>query len=426
MRIGLFSDFYLPNINGISFVLEITHEQLTALGHEVYIFAPATNLKAKELNDPPYVYRFPAIEGMFFDEQLTSVFFPPAAYLKIKRLHLDIIHFFTPAQVGLLGIYTAIRDDIPLVAQYSTDLYQYVEKYPRVLPGTIALSLVAPFILRLTPRETVRLMSVLRPKRSLTAWHKNVIARMHIALHDRSDAVIALSPKMKKQLDAWGGKTKTTLLPTGVDALSPGTASEVAAFKKDYGINPSDNLLLYAGRVSREKNLELLVDMFARLEAADNTTLVLAGSIHSPDLVEKAKNSPYADKIIFTGKYDRSYAGTIYAAADIFLFPSLTDTQGLVVNEAAAAGLPLVLCDPDFSEVFIDNKTGLLASSHSVGFARTVDRLIGDSALCDRLAAQAQKTAKSYSERDQVKKLVKLYVKSIRNHKPRSSFFTPR
>lgn len=121
MRIGLFSDTYLPTTNGISYVLQIMQKRLEELGHEVYIFAPATNLRGEEPDDNDHVFRFPAIEGVFFDEQLTSVFFPSRAMKKIKALKLDVIHFFTPSQIGLMGAYAAIREDIPLISQYSTD-----------------------------------------------------------------------------------------------------------------------------------------------------------------------------------------------------------------------------------------------------------------------------------------------------------------
>lgn len=421
MRIGLFSDFYFPSVNGISFVLQITYEQLTKLGHEVYIFAPASNLRGKEPNDPPYVYRFPAVEGLFFDEQFTSVFFPPSQLRKIKRLELDLIHYFTPGQIGLLGVHAAIKEDIPLVSQYSTDLYQYVEKYPTVLPGTIALSLSTPFFLRMTPRELMKLLTVFKPHYRLTAWHKNIIKKMHVMLHNRSDAVIALSTKMKKQLDSWGSQTEATLMPTGIDQLPQPSHQDLAEFRRSFGITDDDQVMLYVGRLSKEKNLDLLIDSFEYVAAARPTAkLMMVGDFDYRERLEaRAGRSSYADRVIFTGRIERQKLGLAYGIASVFVFPSLTDTQGLVVNEAAAAGLPLVMCDPDVSEVFVPNESGLLAPNSVKGFAEIVGHLLDNPRLRNRLAKGARSNAGRFTEHGQAKRLEKLYIRCIKQHRPR-------
>lgn len=414
MRIGLFSDMYFPSINGISFVLDMTHRQMTALGHEVYIFAPASNLRGVEKNDPDYVIRFPAIEGVFFDEQLTSVFFPPAAYQKIHRLNLDIVHFFTPGQIGLQGVYCALKDGIPLVSQYSTDVYHYVEKYPKTLAATISLPFVLPFILRLTPRESVRMLSALKPKKNITQWHKDMVLRLHREVHNRCDAVIALSRKMQKQLDSWESHTPVTLLPSGVDVLPQASTDQISGFKQQYGIPKRSIVFLYAGRVSREKNLELLVDAFEQLPSEQSTTLVFAGTNHSRKLVDRAAHSLRAKDITFTGRYDRSAAHIIYASADIFLFPSLTDTQGLVVHEAASMKLPLIMCDDEVSEVFVPNETGLLAKNDSRDYAEKMQLLANDAALRKRMGEKACDRARQFTEKKQAKKLEMLYRECIK------------
>lgn len=419
MKIGLFSDTYLPTTNGISFVLQIMQTRLEELGHEVYIFAPATNLRGEEAGDNERIIRFPALEGVFFDEQLTSVFFPPRAMKKIRALELDIIHFFTPAQIGLMGAAAAIREDIPLVGQYSTDLYQYVERYPNVLPGTIALSLIAPFVLKLTPREIMKMMGAFKPKRTVTAWHKGMVARMHMMLHDDCDGVIALSSKMQKQLDGWGSKTPSTLLPTGVDTLPVASAAQVSAFNETHGIHKNDTVILYVGRLSREKNLDLLVEAFALLHKTHkNTTLLLVGDFdYREELEKKVEELGISEKVVFPGRIARNTLSVAYQAADIFAFPSITDTQGLVVNEAAHAGLPLVLCDGEVSEVFVEGVTGIAVASNATSFADSLSRLLDDDALRKQLGKQAKIRAKEFSELGQMQKLEKLYEKWIAQHK---------
>lgn len=419
MKIGLFTDTYLPVTNGISYVVQIMQRNLEALGHEVYIFAPATNLRAKEIGDEPHVFRFPAVEGVFFDEQLTSVFFPSAAMRKIKKLDLDVIHFFTPAQIGLMGVYAATRQNIPLINQYSTDLYHYVERYPSVLPGTIALALTTPWMLKMTPRQMVRLMTVFKPKKTISEWHKSMVARMHKILHDHCDAVIALSKKMQKQLDSWGSQTHSTLLPTGVDALPVPTKARLEQFHNQFDIKTSDKILLYVGRMSREKNLDLLLDMFeyVAIQEPDAKLMFVGDFDQREELEAKSRASQFADRIIFTGLMPRQDLGVAYKTASAFVFPSITDTQGLVVNEAAAAGLPLVLCDEEVSEIFVAGETGLLAANEPRDFAGKVLDLLRDDKLASQLGSNGAKRATQYSEIGQMKKLEELYKKCIDNHK---------
>lgn len=416
MRIGLFSDTYLPQVNGISYVLQITADELTKLGHEVHIFAPATNLQGREPKDNAHVHRFPAVEGIFFSDQLTSLFFPPWVLRKIKQVDLDIIHIFSPGQIGLLGAQAAIKEEIPLVSQYSTDLYKYVERYPSVLPGSIILTLSSPVILRLKPREIAEAAKLLKPKHSVTAWHKQLIAGAHTLVHDRCAAVIALSPKMQKQLQAWNPDSYVALLPTGVDRILPLSPTAPQEFRKKHGIAEDDQVLLYVGRLSREKNLDLLIDSFKHVGAKHpKAKLVLVGSYDYEDtLKEKAAELPFGDRIIFVGAVPRAELGAVYEAADIFLFASLTDTQGLVVNEAAASGLPLVLCDADVSEVFMDGKTGLHAPTKARGFAHAVMKLLSDEPLRKKLGEAAQKEASKYTEYKQTKKLETIYKRIAR------------
>lgn len=419
MRIGLFSDTYLPTTNGISYVLQIMQTKLEELGHEVYIFAPATNLRADEPNDNDHILRFPAIEGILFDEQLTSVFFPPRVLKKIKKLDLDVIHFFTPGQIGLLGAAAAIRLDLPLVSQYSTDVYHYVEQYPNVLPGTIALSLISPFVFKMTPRETIKMMGVFKPEKTITEWHKSMVARLHVMLHDNCDAVIALSRKMQHQIDSWGSTTETTLLPTGVDPIPKASDKDIAEFKSNHGITNTDRILLYVGRLSREKNLDLLVDAFNKISESNNDVkLMFVGDFdYRKNLEERASDLGISDKVIFPGRILRNKLDVAYSSASIFLFPSTTDTQGLVVHEAAGASLPLILCDQEVSEVFVKDETGLLASEDPADFASQIQKLLDNPDLAKKLGMAAKKRAAQFSEIGQMEQLEKLYQKIIDEHK---------
>jgi 1,2-diacylglycerol 3-alpha-glucosyltransferase len=144
--LDFFSDTYLPINNGISYVVELTRSGLEALGHEVYIFAPSPD--SDYVEDDGHIIRYRAIKGATYEDDLTSVFFPPLQLQKINKLKLDIIHFFTPNQVGLLGLMAGLKYDVPVIAQYSTDIYQYVDYYPAAEKVILAFPIAAPIVLK--------------------------------------------------------------------------------------------------------------------------------------------------------------------------------------------------------------------------------------------------------------------------------------
>ncbi len=419
MRIGLFSDTYLPINNGISFVVQLTRQGLEILGHEVYIFAPRPDVDHEETDS--HIIRFRAIKGVTYEEDLTSIFFPPAQLQKINKLNLDVIQFFTPNQVGLLGLMAGLRYEIPVISQYSTDLYQYVEYYPAAQKVILGFPIAAPIVLGGRLKNWGKAIGSLSKDRHVKSWLKRLTAEYVTSMHDKCDAVIVLSKKHQRQLQEWNTHTDLVLLPTGVDPLAAPTKKELEVFKTKYHIKPSDKVILYAGRISKEKNLDLLLDCFVGFIAKTNPNikLMFAGDFdYKEELEQKAAESGFGERILFTGRYERSKAGVIYAAADVFAFPSLTDTQGLVLHEAAGAGLPLVLCDPHVSEIFHDGTNGLLAADEPEDYASKLLEVLSNTKVRNKMSQQSKKLAAQYTEATQIKELEKLYVHCIATHKP--------
>ncbi len=418
MRIGLFTDTYVPIHNGISYVVELTRSGLERLGHEVYIFAPSPEFGYTETDD--HIIRYPAIKGVTYDDDLTSIFFPPRQLQKINKLQLDVIQFFTPNQVGLLGLMAGLRYDIPVISQYSTDLYEYVAYYPAAQKVILGFPIAAPVVLGGRFKSWGKALAALPKDRTLSQWKKRLIAEYATSMHDKCDAVIVLSRKHKKQLEAWGTKTALHLIPTGVDPLPSASKAAVAAFKKKHHIQASDKVILYAGRISKEKNLDLLLDAFTAHIAPSRADikLLFAGDFdYRQELEEKAQASPYGDRVIFSGSYKRTDGGAIYAAADVFAFPSLTDTQGLVLHEAAGAGLPLVLCDAELSEIFHPEQNGLLATETPEDFAHQILTILSDATLQQQMSEMSQMYAREFTEAQQIAALEKLYIDCVAHHK---------
>lgn len=206
MRIGLFTDTYRPSINGIVFVVESLKKHLEDMGHEVYVFCPAKTMRpsrnAELVEEDDHIIRFPSIKGAFFDDYDTSIFFPPRVLSQIKELELDVVHIFTPSQVGLVGIRYAYKNEKPFIIQHSTDLYEFSEHYPQVLPGVLALiGIVVPFAVKLGGKDIREIIKLYRPRLGAAKWNKDIIEKAITILYSKADAVITLSRKSTEQLD---------------------------------------------------------------------------------------------------------------------------------------------------------------------------------------------------------------------------------
>ena len=417
MRIGLFTDSYHPQVNGIVFVVDITKKHLEAMGHEVFIFCPAETVRLSKLPPEKNVIRFRSIKGAWFDDYNMSVYFPAREMLKIKKMNLDVIQFFTPSQIGLLGVYSAQKTGAVLVAQHSTDLAQFIHHYPAVVPGILLIGLGLPGTFMLKGKDIRELVKIYKPRTIVTKWGQDIIEGLLPIVYSKCDAVVVLSRKSEKQLAAWRREYwyDLTTIPTGVDALKAPTKSELVTFKRQHDIAETDEVVLYAGRLSAEKNLDVLIPTIKKvLKQRPNARLLLVGDWeYRPTLEAAALASGVGDRITFTGSLPREKLGVAYAAADLFIFPSLTDTQGLVLHEAAHAGLPFVIIDKEVSEVVIEGENGLIAKNNAKSLSECVAKLLDDDKLRERYGKRSRELASLYGEFSQTKKLEDIYQEAL-------------
>lgn len=420
MRIGLFTDTYRPSMNGIVYVVDITRRHLESMGHEVFIFCPADGVRLDRDDEDDHIIRFRSMKGVFFDDYNLSLFFPAVELRRIKDLNLDVIQFFTPSQVGLMGVYAAQKTGAVLVAQHSTDLSQYIKHYPAVVPGLLMIALSLPLTFRFRGQDVRELMRLYKPRRVVADWGQDIVEGLIAMIYSRCDAVIALSQKSEKQLSSWRSEYwyDITTVPTGINALRKPTDSQVAQFKQAYDMSEDDEIVLYAGRLSAEKNLDLLIPMIKKvLKHRPKARLLYVGDFDYRETLEQmAEESGVGDRITFTGALPREDLGVAYASAKVFAFPSLTDTQGLVLHEAAHAGLPFVLIDRDVSEVVRDGENGFVARSTAASFADCVLKLLNDDDLREQFGEASKRLARTYGEFAQTKKLEQIYQDAAARH----------
>lgn len=412
MRIGMFTDYYLPVKTGVSTSVASFCEQLRLLGHEVYIFAPSDSIIVRE-EDDDHIIRFPAIKGLFVENYMTSVFFPPQQIRKIEKLNLDIIHFHTPSQIGLLGVHVALKNDIPLVTTYHTDLHEYSKIYPTIGRWSAVLSLLAPIVTGGGFKD----VKITKPSRDLQAMNQQAIKNSMTLIHNYCDLVIAPSHKMELQLKRWKTTSPIVILPTGVDKITT-TPEAIAARKAQYGITGQDQVIMFTGRLGKEKNIELLIKAFAKARAKlPQLKLLLAGDFkHSEELLGLADRLGVGQWLIKTGYIDNNLLGSVLGCANLFVLPSLTDTQNLALNEAAHAGLPLLAVDPLINDVIQNNVNGLITKPTVLAVSAGIINILSDPQKAAAMGKASIKQANKFSEAAQAQKLVELYEETIKKH----------
>lgn len=425
MRIGLFTDSYLPSINGIVYVVVSLKRELEALGHDVYVFCPAKHIRpsrtAELFEEDHHVVRFPSIKGAFFDDYDMSIFFPPRVVQQIRDLELDVVHVFTPSQVGLAGVSAAVKGDVPFIMQHSTDLYEFSADYPMVLPGVLALiSIVIPRTVKLKGKDVLEILKLYRPRSGAAEWNREIIKSAITILYNKADAVIALSEKSTEQLRSWQDDEHycydIVTMPNGVDAIRPPRKAELVEFREQYGLSERDEVFGFVGRLGKEKNLDMLIPTFERVIAErPKAKLMFIGDFEYRETLERlAEESGHGDRIIFTGALPREHLGVAYAALDVFVFPSLKDTQGWVLHEAAHAGLPIVLIDQKVTQVVRHGENGFFVENSPEDMAMYIIKLLRSKKLRTEMGKRSKKIARTLTEKRQVKKLETLYKKVVR------------
>lgn len=306
MRIGIFTCNYKPLSNGVVTSITSYVEQFNALGHETFIFAPKYPT-APESQEDARIYRFPSFRAPTHHSYALPIPFSPRIRAEIAHLDLDVIHAQHPFLLGPYAFRTARHLKLPFVFTYHTryDLYGH---YSPILP---------------------RLSSKLALKRSL-----------RFAQH--ADAVVALTQASAGMLRSYGIRTRIEIIPTGVTARKPN--ADYQALKHRLGIPTSAKILLYVGRLAREKNLYLLLRAFGLvIRQVPSAFLVIVGEGDEKNaLMNLACSLELRGKVLFIGEVSSDDVWNYYAMADIFALPSNSEVQPLAPLEAMASGLPLV------------------------------------------------------------------------------------
>lgn len=382
MNILFLSDVYFPRINGVSTSIHTLRGQLVAMGHQVHLVAPDYFSPSE---DESWITRVPA-RYLPFDPEDRLMRYGQALEI-CGRLHngYDLIHVHTPFAAHYLGLRLSRRYGIPCVETYHTFFEDYMHHYLPILPRSLL-------------RQVARSLS----RRQCNAM----------------DAVVAPSQPMLDALRGYGVKARAEVIPTGLEAHSfvPGDG---AGFRQRYDIPAERPMLLFVGRVAHEKNIGFLLRMMRQLkQTRPDVLLVIAGEGPALNAVRnEAQALGLQDNLRFLGYLDRSTElNDCYRAADVFVFSSLTETQGLVLLEAMAQGVPVVaIAEMGTRSILKEGEGALISSQDEDAFAARVKRLLANPAERLQLGAAAQQYARQWSAASMADRMVDFYRQVIKS-----------
>lgn len=410
MRIGFFTDTYAPKIDGIAISVDLFRRELEKLGHEVFVICPAASGRTKSTD--PHEVRLPSWPGLWYEGYRDTLPWTRGNIERVKHLKLDIIHTHTPAQIGILGLQIAASQNIPLATTFHTDIEQYAKVYLRLFPGLVTSLLLAPVLMKDLQlyRQTLPL---LKPERNLGKWNQKMVRKGIVMYMSYSDLIIAPSPRMRTLLESYGVKEPIEVLPTGLPKAPRAAKGDL---REAYGLPKDSQIILFSGRLGGEKNIELFIRTAAALAKTHSRAhFVLAGDgPNRAKLEQQIKRLKLTERFVLTGMLSTADLERVYRTSDLFFFPSLTDTQGLVLSEAAQAGLPLVWVDDDISPVTKDGLNGYLVEPNAAAAAHQIARILDDAKLAKAFAGESRQLATTITADKQARKLAGYYEQILK------------
>lgn len=402
LRVAHFTDTWVPRRDGVVTALETLTTAMDQLGHDSLIVVPRHH--GQQRSDG--LLRLPSVPCGIAQFRLSA--WPRHHHVEqVARWRPDVLHVHTPGFIGLLGVHAARALGLPLFLTYHTDLHAYVDAYrlpPHVLSGLL--------------RCYARRLGV-RPPRTDHSWSPKVYRHTVVdaatrLLYGSADTVIVPTDAVLQRSRVAPTFSRLRVVPTGV-ALRQAPPGSRATFRRRHGIDDSDPVVLYVGRLNREKGIDLLTGGFGELlRRVPDARLLLVGSAHDGRWVAKLLDrAGIADRTVRTGQLPPAEVAQAYAASDVFAFPSRTDTQGLVVQEAALAGLPIVLADPCLHGTGPLAGVGMLTDDHPVAYGETLARLVRDPGLARSVGQAAKECAERNSPRAYARTMAGVYGESV-------------
>ena len=382
MKIGMMADTYKPYISGVTNYIALNKQALEAAGHEVYVF---TFGDLDYQDDEPRVIRSPGVP-------LADTGFYLSLRYKTRHKKLlqtmDVVHVHHPFLSGRLAISYCRSENIPIVYTNHTRFDLYAQARMPLMPVEVSNGL-------------------------LQAYMPDFCSEM--------DLVISPSRGMEKVLRQYGIQGHIEVVPNGVDLTRFHNASPLS--RSDFGFKDDDILLVYAGRIAPEKNLDFLFQAFAGVsQVIPNVYLLIVGS-GQKDHLEVITPIPgelgIADRVRFVGMIPYDRLPSHLAMCDVFVTASVTEVHPLSVIEAMGTGLPILGIDsPGVGDSVTDGETGLIAKDDLASFTAKLTYLCLNRDLHKKFGAAARIASEQYSIERTTKIMLEHYKRLTQNTKP--------
>lgn len=396
MRIGIFTDTYPPFINGVSTSIYVLQKSLEKKGHDVFVVTVNTKKMEYEIEDK--IIKIPGIPTGIYDYRLTGIY-PIRVINKIKKWNLDVIHSHTEFGVGTFARIISKQMEIPLVHTYHTMYEDYVHYITK------------GFFLG-TSQKIVQY---------LTNFYCDKTATELIVPTEKTYALFK---------EKYSYARSVHIVPTGIPLdkyyKENYDSNEVDELKEKLGIKYNDFVILFVGRISKEKNIEFLINGHHDLiKKNSKIKLLIVGD--GPDLEKMKTNTKnIKEKIIFTGKVPYEKIGLYYQLANVFTTASNTETQGLTVIEALAASLPIVVLEDAAFKTAILEKINGYSFKNEKEYIKIMLDLVDDKEKMKDLIVQARNSAEIHSDKYFADRILAVYESAIKKIPLRKKTFFSR
>lgn len=390
MNIGIFCDTFIPEINGVATSVNSLFTLLKKYGNNAYMI---TTTKEKKTSFKDNVIRIPGLELKSLYGYKASFIFNMKAYRIIKKLNLDIIHINTDAGIGQFGYIVANRLNIASVYTYHTMLEDY---------------------------------TYYATKGYFDRFSKWAVREFTKTSLGRANEIISPSEKTKVYINSIGIDKYVNVVPTGFDfdrfVKASNNQTMIEKIREECGCDKDTKMLLCLGRIAKEKSFDVIIDSYRRyIDTYKDikTKLVFVGSGPQLEQLEfQAKNLKInKDNIIFLGKVDYDKTQFYYAASDVFLNASISETQGLTFMESMASRC-IVLCRFDNNLLgVIDNKvTGFFFLNEDDFKDKLHEVLSMEKEELKKVKDNAYKSIDAFSEKTFYSNIIGVYKRAIRRN----------
>lgn len=357
----MFSESYFPRISGVVHSLAAFVEALRRAGHRVYVVAPRY---PGFIDADPDVIRFPSVRLPYDPQFPLGIPISQGVWRRLRQLDLDLVHTHAPFLMGAAAARLARTRGLPLVFTHHTLYDEYVH-YAR-----------------------------------LPAWlTRPLVRRYTTAFADRCACVIAPSRFLAQRLRQGGVRSRIEVLSTGAIDPELFASLDPTWVRPVFGVPSRRPLLVTSSRLAKEKSVDLVLRACAEIvRQRDAVMLVVGGGPEEHALRRLVLDLGLDRYVIFAGLQPHRKALECVCAADVFVYASLTETQGLVVVEAMACGVPVVAVDAGgIPDAVRDGETGYLASPSPAAIAEKVMLLLEHPERRGAVAQRARDVAREFS-----------------------------